>query len=231
MRIVCIIIARAESKSIPNKNIINFCGKNLIEWTILQSLASNLITEVWVSSDSNHILEIAHRLGVNIILRPKDFAMDNSSSESAWLHALEFIEKNKSQQIDYLICPQVTSPLRSSNDFTQALKLIFNSDADSMLSVTEIEDHFIWKRNNLGTVIPENYDYKDRKPRQLIEKKYLENGSFYIFKPDILKKFNNRLGGKITFYPMPKYKMFQIDHPDDIDLCEVIMRGYNLINL
>ena len=46
--------------------------------------------------------------------------------------------------------------------------------------------------------------------RQFIKKKYLENGSFYIFKKNLIKKFNCRLGGKIVILPMEKYKMYQI---------------------
>ena len=34
MDIVCVIPARGNSKTIPNKNIINFDGKPLIAWTI-----------------------------------------------------------------------------------------------------------------------------------------------------------------------------------------------------
>jgi len=73
-----------------------------------------------------------------------------------------------------------------------------------------------------------NYDYKDRKPRQNIEKTYLENGSFYLFKPQLLIKDNNRLGGDISLFVMDKYKMFQIDSIEDIELSSVIMNGFNL---
>ena len=50
-----IILARGGSKGIPKKNIIDFCGKPLIAWTIEQCLASKNINKVWVSSDSEEI--------------------------------------------------------------------------------------------------------------------------------------------------------------------------------
>ena len=43
MNIVAIIAARGNSKGIANKNIIDFCGKPLIYWTITQSLKSKYI--------------------------------------------------------------------------------------------------------------------------------------------------------------------------------------------
>jgi len=57
-----------------------------------------------------------------------------------------------------------------------------------LLSVAEVEDHFIWEKDESEKFISVNYDYLDRKPRQQIKKRYLENGSFYITKPEVLKK-------------------------------------------
>ena len=58
MKIVAIILARGGSKGIPKKNIINFCGKPLIAWTIEQCLNGG-IEDVFVSSDSKEILSIS----------------------------------------------------------------------------------------------------------------------------------------------------------------------------
>jgi CMP-N,N'-diacetyllegionaminic acid synthase len=38
----------------------------------------------------------------------------------------------------------------------------------------------------------------------------------------------NRMGERKGIYVMPMHKMFQIDEPEDIHLCEAIMRGYGL---
>ena len=59
MLIDAIIIARGGSKGLPNKNIVDLCGKPLICWTIEQCLASKYIRDIWVSSDSSLILDIA----------------------------------------------------------------------------------------------------------------------------------------------------------------------------
>lgn len=232
MRVSSIILARGGSKGIPNKNIVEFCGKPLIAWTILQCLASDDITDVWVSSDSKEILAIAEEYGAKIIIRPDKISGDKNSSESAWLHALEYIEgSHDNTPIDYIIGPQVTSPIREFCDFSKAIKTIIQEESDSLLSVAEIEDFFVWKKDVDGKVDSVNYDYRERKPRQQIDKKYLENGSFYIFRPQLLKEHNNRLGNKISVYVMERYKMFQIDNYEDIKLCSVIMKGYGLDNL
>jgi CMP-N,N'-diacetyllegionaminic acid synthase len=228
MRVSCIIIARGKSKGIPKKNIIDFCGKPLIAWTILQALAVKEVTDVWVSSDDDQILNIAKNYGANLIKRPSEISGDNEPSESAWAHAVDFIERQTESSIDFVLAPQVTSPIRHSSDFAEAINQIINDEADSLFSAAEVEDFFIWKKDTKGSLESINYDYKDRKPRQKIEKTYLENGSFFIFKPEILMKQNNRLGGDISLFVMDRYKMFQIDNIEDIELSSIIMKGYGL---
>jgi YrbI family 3-deoxy-D-manno-octulosonate 8-phosphate phosphatase len=50
----------------------------------------------------------------------------------------------------------------------------------------------------------------------------VENGSIYVFKPWVLERLGNRLGGKIAVYPMSPYDSFQIDEPGDFDLMEAL---------
>jgi N-acylneuraminate cytidylyltransferase len=123
---------------------------------------------------------------------------------------------------------QATSPIRDSTDLDNAVRLFRHSEYDSLMSVNEIEDFHTWRIGIDGTPESVNYDYRNRQRRQNIEKKYLENGSFYIFTPDSLKKNVNRLSGNIGMYAMEKFKMFQIDEPQDIPLCEAIMKYYQL---
>ena len=102
-----------------------------------------------------------------------------------------------------------------------------NEKLDSLLSVNQLKDFFIWRKQD-SKFISDNYDFKKRSRRQLINTKYHENGSFYIFKPEVLKQYKNRLGGKIGYYLMEEYKSFQIDEIEDLKLCEIIMNGYGL---
>ena len=103
INVSAIILARGGSKGIPNKNIIDFCGKPLIAWTIEQCLSSKHISEVWVSSDSQEILEVVKEYGAKTIKRPDDISGDFATSESAWLHAIEFIERDG--DIDFVLAP------------------------------------------------------------------------------------------------------------------------------
>ena len=224
MKIVAIILARGGSKGLPNKNIIQFCGKPLLGWTIEQCLHGG-IKDIYISSDSDEILSVGMKFGAVPIKRPDAISNDNATSEVGLLHALDYIELNGGK-VDWVIAPQVTSPIREASDISGIINLAYKSNFDSLLSVIKIEDFFIWGQNKNLDYEPINYDYKNRLRRQDIEKKFHENGSLYMFKPSILKKNNNRLGGIIKIYEMEKHKMFQIDNIEDLKICEVIMKAY-----
>jgi CMP-N,N'-diacetyllegionaminic acid synthase len=207
-RTLAVIAARGGSKGIPHKNLIDLCGKPLIAWTVLQAAAAHGVDVVAVSSDSDAILSAAEAAG----------------SEAAWLHALEHVD-GKLGPFERIVALQATSPIREASDIDTALDAFERQKLDSLLSVCEVEDYFNWRIGKDGPE-PINYDYHDRRMRQQIEKRYLENGSFYVFIPSLLRKTKNRLGGRIGMHVMERHKMFQIDRPEDIRLCAAIMSSY-----
>tara|TARA_B100000575_G_scaffold289078_1_gene290232 strand:- start:417 stop:1103 length:687 start_codon:yes stop_codon:yes gene_type:complete len=222
---VAIIPARGGSKGIPGKNTLLVAGKPLIAWSIEQASRSAEIHSVWVTSDSHEILDIANTYGAQTILRPANISGDKATSEEAWIHALNEIKL--SIEVDLVVCMQPTSPIRGRNDLDEAIAKYRKEKFDSLLSVTQIEDYFEWRMGKFGAESI-NYDYTNRKRRQDIEVKYLENGSFYIVSPEGLIKNKNRLGGYVGFYEQEKYKMYQIDNISDVALCEAILIGYGL---
>ena len=227
VKVVAIILARGGSKGIPGKNIIDFCGEPLIVWTIERFQRAKGVDSIWVSSDSEEILSISRHCGVETIRRPDEISSDVATSESGWLHALGIIE-NKVGRVDIVIAPQVTSPLREPADIERGLRDFQEQKCDSMFSCSVAEDLFFWEKMSDGTLRSINYDHRNRSRRQEIPKQYIENGSFYIFRPEILRQYNNRLGGKIGMTQMEFWKMFEIDSMEDIKMCEALMKTFLL---
>ena len=228
MNIVCIIPARGNSKEVIDKNIINFCGKPLIAWSIEQALASNHITNVYVSSDSDKILNVSIKYGAKKIKRPDILAQDESSSEEALVHAINEIERSDGNKIDLVVFLQGTSPLRSLEDIDEAINLFIKNNLDSLFSACDLKDLMVWK-NVDSKLTSINYDYKNRERRQDMQKQYGENGSIYLFKPEIIKESMNRLGGKIGTYVMDAWKIHEIDNKEDIGICEYFMNIKELV--
>lgn len=220
MAIVAIIPARGGSKGIPRKNLISICGKPLLAWSIEHALSSTTIESVWVSSDDDEILDIGQRYGAKPIKRPKILSSDTATSESAWIHAIEHIQ-NTGFNIDLVVGMQATSPIRDPSDLDSAVAKFKKDRLDSMFSGTVLEDFYTWSQSKEDQLIS---NYKNRARRQDLHKTYLENGSFYIFKPINIIKGYNRLNGKIGVAELEKYKSFQIDGPEDILICEAILK-------
>ena len=220
-RIVAVIPARGGSKGIPKKNIINFCGKPLISWSISHIVQSDLVDEVYVSSDSEEILDISVSYGALAIKRPEEFSTDTATSESAIVDALSQIEKETSA-VDLVVFLQATSPLRKPDDTDNSIRILQNNEADSLFSASVLEDFFIWEyQDNLLASV--NYDHERRLRRQDVKPQFVENGSIYVFSPEIIKAKNNRLGGSISLYQMENWQSYEIDTIDDLALCEWYM--------
>ena len=223
-RTIALILARSGSKGIPNKNIKIFCGLPLIAWSILQAKMANGVSDVWLSSDDKKILKVAEKFGAKTIQRPRNLSTSTANADDGYIHALNFVEKNFFKP-DIIIALQATSPIRESKDIENALKRFKSNTYDSMFSSCLAEDLLLWKKskNNLSSI---NYDFKKRPRRQNFKGYVIENGSFYIFTPKIIKKLKNRLGGIIGTYVMDSWKLFELDEPSDIKFCELIMKNY-----
>ena len=90
-KVACIILARGGSKGIPRKNVLDFCGKPLVAWSILQALGTPEIDEVYLSSDNGEILKVGEAFGAQLIKRPEEFATDTASPENAFVAPVDFL--------------------------------------------------------------------------------------------------------------------------------------------
>lgn len=224
-KVLAIIPARGGSKGILNKNIKNFNGKPLIQWTIESALKSKLIDKIVVSSDSHKIINISKKLGADIVFRPKNISGDNATTESAVKHCVKYF-KNSYETI-VILSP--TSPLRKKNDIDSAIHFFKSNQLDSCFSGSKLTDFLIWNYDTTSKKFKSiNYDYKNRGRRQERKVGYVENGSIYIFKANFFIKKNNRIAGILDIFEMDFWQSFEIDEKEDWKLLETIHKVYML---
>ncbi len=219
--ILAIIPARGGSKGLPGKNILPLAGKPLLAYSIEQALAAEPVVAVYVSTDDPAIGSVARVYGAEVIWRPPEISDDWASSESVLIHALDqWMLHNV--QIDLVLFLQCTSPLRRPDDITRAIQQFYATGADSLCSVAP-SHRFLWRIGEDGQPESANWDYRQRSRRQDRAPEFWENGSIYLFRPWVLRQFNNRLGGKITLYEMDEWSSVDIDTYDEFELCEWLM--------
>ncbi len=227
MHTVAIIPARGGSKGLKEKNICPVAGKPLLAWTIQQALASSSIDKVFVSTDSLVIAAVARQYGAEVIERPPELSGDKASSESAILHALGVIEVEYEMPVSTVVFLQATSPLRRAGDIDAAVEVFRREGADSLISVTKADDLTLWESRE-GKWASVNFDYRHRGMRQDRPTQFIENGSIYIFTPETLATFNNRIGEKLSAYEMEFWQTWEIDTLEEIDLIEYYLYKKNL---
>ncbi len=218
---VAFIPVRGGSKSIPLKNIKQFCGKPLVYWCAKALQDSEAISSIVIATDSDEIKETVTGFGFSkLVIYDRDpaNATDKSSTEAVML---EYLNKGLVDPEEYFLLVQATNPFITSGDIDGAFKQLKKSGANSLLTCVRYK-RFFW--NEDGT--PKNYDYRNRPRRQDFDGDLMENGAFYISTAKDVLEHENRLSGKIAVYEMPEFTAFEIDEPDDWMIMERLFQKY-----
>ena len=222
MDCLAIIPARGGSKGIPRKNILPLNGKPLIAHNIEQARRSRLVNRVVVSTDDAEIGAVAQRYGAEVIWRPAEISGDSASSESALLHALEYLLQAEGHQPDLLVFLQCTSPLTLAEDIDGTVQALLDQGADSALSAIPFH-YFIWQVGDEGEASGINHDKRYRPLRQERQPQYLESGAVYAMRVPGFLEARHRFFGKTALYIMPPERRLEIDDPVDFKVAEMLM--------
>lgn len=221
-KVLALIPARGGSKGIKNKNLISVNGKKLIDFTINEAKKSEFIDEVFVSSDSQEILDHSKRLNVNTLKRPKKYATDTSTANDVVWHFYRYLlrQDELSNSADfYLIYLQPTSPLRRKEHIDESLSLLKQTGIKSVVSITKdkytpFKSFTKNKSGHIKALFDESMTYQSR---QILPQTYRPNGAIYIF---LFSLFISNKGfpsnGSIG-YEMPDAMSMDIDTPEDLE--------------
>ncbi len=211
-----LIPLRKGSKRIKNKNFVKINNKQLIDFTLKEVKKIFKRENIFISSNDIKAKKYALKNKLQFIQRPNKICKDNSSTEDAILHFLNFKKKNKLKTVKNLILLQATSPQRKSKHILGSIKKYLNMNLDSLFSAYA-DKSFIWKKNKSQTKLTSiSYNYKKREISQKLHKLIFENGAIFIFKIKGFKKFKNRIFGKFSYYLMEKKYSIDIDNTDDL---------------
>ena len=91
----CIILARGGSKGLPNKNIKLLNGEPLLSYPIKAALKTKYIDNIYVSTDSEQIADVAFKYGAIVIERPDHLSTDKSLDIEALRHAVSYLKSHE----------------------------------------------------------------------------------------------------------------------------------------
>ena len=227
-KILCILQVRGGSKGVPKKNIRKVNGKPLMTWTIESAKKSNVFDSIWVSSDSDEIIEVGRQEEVNTIKRPEELSGDEVLSVDSLHWAVGEIEKLKGTTYDYVVELPVVCPLRNETHIKEAVEKLITTGADSVISVTQMTDkHPVrMKRITDDDLIEDfcsEYPEGDAGRRQDLEPCYIRNGGIYSMKRDTLMNEKTRHGKVSRPYVMEDKYSINIDSEMDLRIAEVML--------
>ena len=225
---LAIIPARAGSKGLPRKNILDFCGKPLLAWSIEAALSCNYVDSVLVSTDSEEIATIARNYGADVpFLRPKYLSTDEAGSIEVLMHCIEFMAK-KEFFYEYIVLLEPTSPIRYKGDIDRALEMLrLEEGATSIVSVTRVESQhpsFLMKKDSKNFLI--SYENPGIKRRQEISELYHLDGTVYISEVESLCTNKTFYHDKTIGVSFKKWQSFEIDDEIDFYAVECLMKKY-----
>lgn len=196
MKTIAVIPARGGSKRLPQKNIRLLGGIPLILHSIeFAKENSDIIDEIYVSTDDDVIKKIAQEYGAKVIDRPQSISGDLEPTVSAIKHVLQQIE----EPIENVILLQPTNPLRPQNLLKESFQYFHQKKLQSLFTVTRNHQKFGRIENEI--FVPFNYTVGQRS--QDLAPLYYENGLLYITKASLI--LDNIIISETAF-------PFEVDH-------------------
>jgi N-acylneuraminate cytidylyltransferase len=218
-KVIAVIPARGGSKRLPRKNILPVGGKPLIGWTIEAAKKSKYVDELIISTDNQEIADVAGVFGVSVpYLRPESLSTDTATTQSVLLHTIEKYKRDA----DIVVLLQPTSPLRTSKHIDEAIELLENKGAFSIVSVTPCEHPPEWANTLLENHSMKNFvGLASSKRSQDFEQSYRLNGAVYVYNINKLKMYKDiSLRDDSYAYIMKGEESIDIDNKIDMDMVE-----------
>lgn len=226
MSAIAIITARGGSKRIPRKNIKNFCGKPILQYSIEAALGSEMFDEVMVSTDDREIAEIAKECGANIpFFRSDKTSGDYASTEDVLVEVINEYKKN-GKEFDTYCCIYPTAPFLTGGILREAVRKFETEKADFMTPVVRFS--YPPQRCQIienGQLVRKWPEYKYTRSQDM-EPWYHDAGQFYIGNIECLLK-NGMSNGVNIPYIMEEMRVQDIDTEEDWKIAEMKFRLIN----
>jgi pseudaminic acid cytidylyltransferase len=225
---IAIIPARGGSKRIPGKNSKMFRGKPMIAWAISYAIASQMFDRVIVSTDDEHIAQVARDAGAEApFMRPAVLADDLTPTVPVIAHAVEACEA-MGWGIEYACCIYPCVPFLQASDLVDAFALLRESHAHFAYPVTEYAHPIQRAMRRLPTGQMELLKPEHELTRtQDLEKSYHDTGQFYWGTASAWKS-RMKMHTAGVGMTVPNWRVVDIDNPDDWKRAELL---YELLKL
>lgn len=221
---IAIIPARGRSKRIPQKNIIDFCGKPMIAWTIEAALQSGMFDRVLVSTDDADIAEVATQYGAAAPFLRQVASDDIAPVSVATLHALDQAETYWGEKYASVTQLMANCPLREVGEIQRAWEHFITTGANFQLSCFEYGFMNPWWAHTINDEWHPTPLFREALTQrsQDLPKLYCPTGAIWIARVDALRASGTFYGPDHRFYSISWQAALDIDTEDDLLLASAV---------
>jgi len=224
MKRIAIVPARGGSKRIPGKNIKLFAGAPMISHPIQTLQESGLFDNIYVSSDSQEILDVAAGFGAERILRPNNLADDFTPTVPVVRHAVKEL-MTKHPQIDEsseVFCVYPTNPFLNIDDLRQGIQSLEKDPHPSFVAPIVRYGYPIQRAILVNNGITSFREPKNvRKRCQDLEETYHDAGQWYLARASTWLDDRSELMVNTFGLVISPWRAYDIDTPEDWTMAEL----------
>jgi CMP-N-acetylneuraminic acid synthetase len=221
-----LVPARGGSKGVPGKNVRPLAGHTLLEYTARAARDSGVIDRLMLSTDAPDIADAGRRAGLEVpFMRPAALAADDTPMLPVIQHALAETAKH-GWSPDVIVLLQPTSPLRRPDHIRDAVTMLRETNADSVVTVVEVPRHLspdYVMRIEEGRLRPFLPDGAGVTRRQDARPAYSRDGTVYAFRRSTIERFGGIYGDDCRPLLIDATESISIDSPADWDEAERLL--------
>ena len=226
LTVLGLIPARGGSKGVPGKNVRPLAGHTLLEYTARAARESGVLDRVILSTDSAEIADAGRRAGLEVpFMRPATLAADDTPMVPVIEHALAEVSRSEWSP-DIVVLLQPTSPLRRPDHIRDAIAMLRDTGADSVVTVVEVPRHLspdYVMRIEGGRLTPFLPDGARVTRRQDARAAYSRDGTVYAFRRATIERTGSIYGEDCRPLLIDACDSLSIDSPEDWDEAERLL--------
>jgi N-acylneuraminate cytidylyltransferase len=198
----------------------------MMAWAIDAARSSGLFDHILVSTDDLEIAEAARGLGAEVpFMRPPELADDHAGTIPVIAHATRWAQE-QDWPIDAVCCIYPTAPMISPGDLAEGLHLLTEGAHDFVITATDYASPIFRafrqiEGDGVEMFFPERFNSRSQDlPRALHDA-----AQFYWGRPDAWLTADTMFGPKSAPLLIPRWRVQDIDTPEDWVRAEALFRS------
>lgn len=210
MKTVAVVPMKLNNRRLPQKNTKPFTNGNPLCYYILSTLIKvENIDEVYVYCSNPDIKEFLPE-GVKYLRRSESLDQDTTKMNEVLSCFANDVDS------DVYVMTHTTAPFIKPESIKKGLDAVLSGQFDSSFAAKKVQD-FLWKDGK-----PFNYELNNIPRTQDLPALFEETSGFYIYKKDVIKNLNRRIGNSPFIVEVGEIESIDIDEREDFLIADAI---------